>query len=153
MSAFVAIGTSDTFELTNDGWFPDIDANLARETLRLDGSITDARLEAALVNAMLSVNQDLAGFKALAVVMLHPSLGDMPSSQINEESRLVHLYKRAVICTAGAELVERYRSFDTSAEGNKNAEALTPNIDELRRDARWAVRDLLGTRRTSVALI
>lgn len=152
MSAFVATGTTANFTLVNDGWFPDIDANLARETLRFDGSTTDKRLEAALVNAMISVNQDLADFKLLRLP-LYPSLEDVPSSEINEESRLVHLYKRAVVSTAGAEIVEKYRSYDTSASGDKNAEALTPNIDELRRDARWAVRDLLGTRRTSVALI
>ena len=63
MSAFVSTGTAAEFTLSNDGWFPDIDANKARETLRLDGSVTDTRLEAALVNAMLSVNQDLAEFK------------------------------------------------------------------------------------------
>lgn len=152
MSAFVATGSTDTFNLVNDGWFPDIDAHNAREALRLDGTVTDKRLEAALVNAMISANQDLADFKSLRLP-LYSTLEDVPSSEINEESRLVHLYKRAVICTAGAELVERYRSFDTSADGNKSADALTPNIDELRRDARWAIRDLLGNRRTSVALI
>ncbi len=152
MSGFIATGTTQPFELSNDGWFPNIDAQSARETLRLDGSVTDTRLEAALVNAMLSVNHDLRGYKAQHIEQ-HASLADVPSSQINNISRLVTLYIRAVICTAGAELVERYRSYDTSVQGDKNADKLTPSIDELRRDARWAIRDLLGQVRSTVALI
>ncbi|MEZ2744266.1 head completion/stabilization protein [Halopseudomonas bauzanensis] len=152
MSAFVASGKTADFTLTNDDWFPDIDANIARETLRLDGAVTDTRLEAALVNAMLSVNQDLAGYKAENAGQ-HHALEDIPDSEINGVSRQVILYKRAVTCIAGAELVERYRSYDTSADGERNAEALTPSIDELRRDAWWAIRDLTGGTRSTVELI
>lgn len=151
MSAFVATGSTEPFELSNDGWFPDIDANKARATLRLDGSVTDTRLEAALVNAMLSVNQDLREFRADH--QQYSTLADVPTSQVNDTSRLIILYTRAVICTAGAEVVERYRSYDTSADGDRNAEALTPSIDELRRDARWAIRDLIGRVRSTVELI
>jgi len=37
--------------------------------------------------------------------------------------------------------------------GNKNAEELTPTIDDYRRDLRWAVRDFLGINRSTVELI
>lgn|SRR5690554_398356 len=151
MSAFVSTGSTADFTLTNDGWFPDIDATAARSALRLDGSVTDVRLETALVNAMLSVNQDLAEFKVDHEGF--PSLASVPATEINKVSRLVILYKRAVVCTAGAEIAERYRNYDTSASGNKNAEALTDTADELRRDARWAIRDLIGRVRTTVELI
>lgn len=152
MSAFVATGSTAAFSLTNDDWFPDIDGNQARETLRLDGTITDTRLEAALVNAMLSVNQDLHEFKEDHATRFG-ELEAIPALEINGRHRLAILYTRAVVCTAGAELVERYRSYDTSVDGDRNAEALTPNIDELRRDARWAIRDLLGRTRSTVELI
>ncbi|RHW21686.1 head completion/stabilization protein [Pseudomonas jilinensis] len=152
MSAFIATGNTEPFQLSNDGWFPDIDANAARDTLRLDGSVTDTRLEAALVNAMLSVNDDLSHFKAQHLEQ-YSGLAAIPGPEINGQSRLVVLYTRAVICSAGAELVERYRSYDTSTDGDKNADKLTPTIDELRRDARWAVRDLLGKVRSTVVLI
>jgi len=152
VSAFVSTGSAAPFTLTNDGWFPDVDATDARNTLRLDGSVTDTRLEAALVNAMLSVNQDLAEFKE-DHAPTYSSLADVPSGTINDTSRLVILYQRAVVCTAGAELVERYRSYDTSASGDKNADAQTDTADELRRDARWAIRDLIGRVRTTVELI
>lgn len=152
MSAFVAAGKTKDFILVNDDWFPDIDANAARETLRLDGSVADARLKAALMGAMLSVNQDLEFYKAKNAGQ-YQALEDIPSSEIDGISRLVVLYARAVTCTAGAELAERYRSYDTSAAGDRNADALTPSIDELRRDARWAIRDLIGRARSTVELI
>jgi Phage head completion protein (GPL) len=152
MSAFIATSSGTPFTLTNDGWFPDIDANAARESLRMDGTVTDKRLETALVNAMLAINGELAEYKA-DQLQQYPDLASVPAAQINGTSRLVVLYTRAVQCTAGAELVERHRSYDTSATGHKEADKETPSIDELRRDARWAVRDLLGKRRTTVALI
>ncbi|WP_442965592.1 head completion/stabilization protein [Pseudomonas sp. RIT-PI-r] len=49
-----------------------------------------------------------------------------------------------------AEFAARY---DSTNSGNQNAEELTPSIDELRRDQRWAVRDFLGLGRTTVELI
>ena len=151
MSAFVATGSTTEFQLTNDGWFPDIDATAARSTLRLDGSVTDIRLETALVNAMLSVNQDLADFKADHDIF--QGLEKVPAIEINQTSRLVILYRRAVVCTAGAEISERYRSYDTSASGDRNADAMTDSADELRRDARWAIRDLIGRIRMTVELM
>jgi hypothetical protein len=65
----------------------------------------------------------------------------------------VHRYRRAVYSTAGAELAERYRGFDATGSGNANADQLTPTIDEYRRDARWAISDILGLGRTTVELI
>jgi hypothetical protein len=151
--SFVATGTVTDHTLANDGWWPDIDAGHMRETLRLDGSVTDMRLEAAAVNAMLSVSRELAEFKARHLADGAASLADIAAPEINGESSLVQLYRRAVYCTAGAELLERYRSYDTTNAGSDNAEQLTPTIDELRRDARWAIRDLLGITHSTVELI
>jgi hypothetical protein len=151
--SFVAGGESPDFTVTNDGWWPDIDAAAIREALRLDGTVTDARLEVATVNAMLSVNRELALLKAQHQVSGAARLEDVAAPLINEESALVVQYRRAVFCTAGAELVERYRSYDTTSSGHQAADLLNPSIDELRRDARWAIRDLLGVGRTTVVLI
>lgn len=154
MSGFIANGGSaEPFVLDNDGWFPDIDAAHLRAAVRLDGSITNARLEVAAVNAMLAVNRELAAYKAAEQANGHATLAVVPAASIAGESELVHLYRRAVYCTAGAELAERYRSFDATAAGNQRADDLTPSIDEYRRDARWAIRDLLGLVHTTVELI
>lgn len=151
--SFVAGGTSTEMAITNDGWWPDIDALKMRDTLRLDGNVTDARLGAAAVNAMLSVNRELLLLKGVYSDQGANSLADVDAPEINGESSLLMLYRRAVYCTAGAELVERYRSYDTTNSGHQEADQLTPSIDEYRRDARWAIRDLRGDGHTTVELI
>jgi hypothetical protein len=151
--SFVATGPVVAHVLTNDEWWPDVDVGQMRETLRMDGTVTDMRLEAAAVSAMLSVNRELVAFKAEHVAAGAANLAAVAAPQINGESSLVALYRRAVYCTAGAELLERYRNYDTTNAGSDNAEQLTPTIDELRRDARWAIRDLLGITHSTVELI
>ncbi|UVM06424.1 head completion/stabilization protein [Pseudomonas laurylsulfatiphila] len=154
MSGFIATGsTAEAYVISNDGFWPDIDGATLRAAIRLDGSISDARLEVAAVNALIQVNQELRGLKASHQADGHAVLADVPADRINDESCLVLLYRRAIYCTAAAELSERYRSFDSTAEGNRNAEELTPSIDEYRRDARFAIRDLLGVGHCTVELI
>lgn len=154
MSGFIANGGSaEPFTLDNDGWWPDIDADHLRAAMRLDGSITNARLKVAAVNAMIAVNRELAAYKVREQANGHAALVDVPAVVITGESELVHLYRRAVYCSAGAELAERYRSYDATADGNQRADDLTPSVDEYRRDARWAIRDVLGNAHTTVELI
>lgn len=156
MSGFIANGSipaADSQPISNDGWWPDLDDDAVRAALRLDSSISSIRLEVALVNAILSVNRELETYQLAQQALGYTSLAEVPGPQIQNKTRQVHLYLRAVYCTAGAELAERYRSFDATNAGSANAEELTPSIDEYRRDARWAMRDLLGSRRTTVELI
>jgi len=157
MSAFIATGTvpavAEPHPISNDGWWPDLDGEAVRAALRLDSSISAIRLEVALVNAILSVNRELDTYQVAQLALGYASLAEVPGPQIQNQSRPVHLYLRAVYCTAGAELAERFRSYDSTNSGNANADELTPSIDEYRRDARWAMSDLLGRRRTTVELI
>lgn len=154
MSGFIATGnTAEAYVITNDGFWPDIDGATLRAAIRLDGSVSDARLEVAAVNALIQVNQELRGLKTSHQGDGHAALADVPADRINDESCLVLLYRRAIYCTTAAELSERYRSFDSTSEGNRNAEELTPSIDEYRRDARFAIRDLLGVGHCTVELI
>ena len=60
---------------------------------------------------------------------------------------------RGEVRAAWAELTDRYRSFDSSSEGDRRANVLEETIGNLRRDARWAIRDLLGLPRSTVELI
>lgn len=157
MSGFIATSgiapASEPYPITNDGWFPDLDGAHLRAALRLDSSITDARLETAAVNALIEVNRELRDYKAARQAEGHAALADVPAESVQGESELLHLYRRAVYCSAGAELAERYRSYDSTDKGHANADELTPSIDEYRRDARWAISRLLGRGHTTVELI
>ncbi len=68
-------------------------------------------------------------------------LGAVPAQWIDGLSRHVHRYLRAVHCTAAAWLIERYRSFDATAAGDRKAEA------EKHIGGRSAPRRALGNQR------
>ncbi|WP_417797345.1 head completion/stabilization protein, partial [Stutzerimonas nitrititolerans] len=141
MSAFIASGGSQApHPISNDGWFPDLDGQHMRESLRLDGSITDARLETAAVNAVIEVNRELHSWKYRQMAAGYADLASVPADKIQGESQLLHLYRRAIYCSAGAELAERMRDYSATGEGAERAEALTPTTDADPREARWAVR-------------
>lgn len=154
MSGFIASGRQSnqpSGTVQNDGFYPDIDLERARAVLRLDGAVTEPRLEQACISALIETNADLAPLREKHKE--HDKLDDVPADEINGESVLLHLYRRAIYCNIGAELSERYRAYDTTAQGNQRADDLTPSIDEYRRDARFAIRDLLKKVRTTVELI
>ena len=153
MSGFVANGPVASGHINTDVFWPSIDLDELRATLRIDASVTVPRLETAAVAAAISVNRELSGWRAIQQAAGHAELADVPGEKINDVSVLVHLYRRAIEAATGAEVCERYRSYDSTNSGNQNAEDLTPNIDDYRRDLRWAVRDFLGINRTTVELI
>lgn len=153
MSGFVAGGSAASGQIRTDPFWPTIDLDQLRATLRIDSSVSTPRLETAAIAAVINVNRELADWRATQQAGGYATLPDVPSEHVNDVSTLVHLYHRAVEASTGAEVCERYRSYDTTSAGKPNADELTPNIDEYRRDLRWAIRDFLGLRRTTAELI
>jgi hypothetical protein len=150
---FVATGTPTPFTLTNNSFFPSINSDDFVKTQKLDGIVSDDRLVFALTLAISDANLALVDWQIRQEAMGYFELENVPSSQINNESRLVMLYKQAVFSFAKAHLLEKYRDFDTTALGNKKAENLEPNIDVYWRNARWALSDIKGKSRSMVELI
>lgn len=155
MSSFIAAAPATAGQnlIANDGFFPDVDVDHALAAMRQDGTVTPERLRAALVEAALSVNAELAGWKADQVAAGHAALEAVPAPQLDGKSAQLHRYLRALHCQARASLIERYRDYDATAAGDKTAEALLQAVEDLRRDARWAISDILGITRTTVELI
>lgn len=139
--------------IVNDGFFPDIDPADVRDTIRINGTVTEQRLVEAIRDAVAAVNRELASWRADQVAAGHIKIDDIPAGQVAGESVLLHHYLRAVYQLTNADLVERYRDFDTTAAGNKHAQDLDSSIDESRRNARWAVLDILGQPHLTVELI
>lgn len=153
MSGFVATADANDQAITNEDWWPEVDPAEARDILRLDGTVSVARLREALVIAIGAVNAQLASWKDTQVALGINKLADVPAPSLGGNSRYVDLYQRAVRCLAGACLVERYRNLDITDKGQKEAEAQQPSIDELRRDAHWAIADIQGLTHATVELI
>nr|DAI38589.1 MAG TPA: head completion protein [Caudoviricetes sp.] len=136
--------------IRNDDFFPDISLSAFRNQYRADGTITSQRLQDALIEGMASVNEELSTFKTQSK---RDSLEQITAPSINGESVLIYRYKRAVSCLALANLYERYASYDSTNDGEKKMAQLKDSIDELRRDARFAISDILGRKRVDAELI
>lgn len=155
MSFVVTAPAPDPVELAIDSgaFWPDIDPVKLRASQRIDSSITPDRLRAALIEAIASVNGELATWKQTQILAGYATLADVPAETVDNVSVMVQRYERAVGCLAKADITERMRDFDTTNEGHRQADALDPSIDELHRDARWAISAILGTGRSTVELI
>ncbi|MEJ6522086.1 head completion/stabilization protein [Shewanella bicestrii] len=152
--SFIAPATSATASIiTNGPFWPDIEPDVLRKTMRLDGTVTNERLEHAVINAALQVNSDLKNWRIGNQLLGFDSLVQVPAEQINGQSIYLQLYLRAVYCLTKANLIERYSDFDSTAKGLKAGEELTDSITDLRRDARFAIRDILGESHVTVELI
>ncbi|MGH8080001.1 MAG: head completion/stabilization protein [Lysobacter sp.] len=139
--------------MRNDGWFPDLSITQIRDIARLDGTMTDKRVRDAGRYAIAEVNRQLGTYKGSHVATGKLKLQDVDSAEIDGENRLVMLYRRAVVCSMKAELIERYRDYDSTDSGLRRVLDLDPAVGEQRRNASWAVRDILGLPHTVVELI
>ncbi|MBX9295715.1 head completion/stabilization protein [Chromobacterium vaccinii] len=134
-------------------FWPDVEPAHFRAAMRYDGTVTAARLRGALIEAIAAVNGELAGWRVAKIAGGALALADLAAEQIDGESVLVQRWRRAVYATAAADLAERYRSFDTAGAGRQRAEDLDDTADQLRADARAAIRAILGVGRCTVELI
>jgi hypothetical protein len=148
-----APSTPDSAKVRNDGFFPDIELAHVRATVRLDGTVTDGRLRAALVDAIISVNGELDTWKGLRIASGATTLDDVPSVRIDGESVKTAHYRTAVYRWAKADLTETYRDIDNTKSGHTEADKLEGGVDDHRRAARWAISAILGIRSSTVELI
>lgn len=125
----------------------------ARLRMRIDGTVSTERLRSALIEAAGTVADELDAWVEARVIEGYATLGEVPARTVDGESLLVQRYHRAVRCLASAELIERMRDYDTTNEGHQQADKLIATIEDLRRDARWAISDIVGRTRSTVELI
>ncbi|WP_054285655.1 head completion/stabilization protein [Gulbenkiania mobilis] len=143
----------DGTAIRSGSFWPELDPVAARAAMRLDGTVTAERLRGALIEAIASVTGQLADWRRAQQAAGYASLDAIPAEEIDGTSILVQRWQRAVQCTAAANLTERYRSFDATAAGDKKADELDTTVDDLRRDSRWAISDILGLPRNTIELI
>lgn len=143
----------DEGDIANSPFWPAISLPDLRDTVRLDGTVTTARLTHAVVDAITSVNRDLADWRSARQAEGHATLAAVPSEVINNESVHLHSYRRAVYAMTRANLLERYTDYSATGDGVKGADAKIVSSDDLYRDARFAIRDILGTTHNTVELI
>lgn len=156
MNSFVSAGTTTaaTAEpVTNNGFWPDIDPGEFRENHRLDGTITPARIEGALLAAIATVNRTLRDWQAQHVQAGYSTVDAVPVPIWQAPGVFVGLYQRAVFSMAHASLIERYADYDATNSGRDRGESLIEPADSYRRDAVWAISEIEGRPHSTVELI
>lgn len=137
-----------------DGWYPDIDCNALRAVLRIGEMVTHERLVAAIQGAQVSVDGELAAWRATREAAGAANLADVePNRRSGGEHRLTLIYTRAVRFHAAAELAETHRDLTATQDGQARADTEATTAEEYLRRATHAVRDILGVTRTAVELI
>jgi hypothetical protein len=169
MSALIAVPPSPQSPagsvVSAGDWWPSIDCNALRDSLRLGEVVTHARLLGAVQAGLVTVTGELAawravqeeaGFASLALVapadVLRIETGEADEDPV-VATRLDLLFIRAVSMAAGAELAELHRDVTATQAGEARAEEQLMTAADYRRFCTWAIRDILGTTRTSVELI
>lgn len=154
-TGFIANATTSPAEgeIDSSPFWPAISLPDLRDTVRLDGTVTTARLKHAVIDAITSVNRDLADWRRAREAEGVATLAAVPGEVINGESAYLHSYRRAVYAMTRANLLERYADYSATGDGVKGADAKIISSDDLYRDARFAIRDILGTTHITVALI
>lgn len=140
--------------VAGDGWYPDIDVTAMRDALRLSDQVTHARLVGAIEGALLTVEGELALWRASREADSYEALAEVePERTIGGEHRLTVLYTRAVRFHAAAELAELHRDLSATTDGQTRAETQMFTAEDYRKLATQAVRDILGVPRVAVELI
>ncbi|MGF6474756.1 hypothetical protein ABIE06_001569 [Pantoea dispersa] len=121
----------------NTFFWPDIDLQQLRETLRYEGTVTAQRLRLAVKSAIAEVNAELYDWRAAQMAAGFDTLGAVPAEALDGESEKVTEYFAAVSALTAAVIVERYRGYDAS--GTKKAGEIEASSDEYWRDARFSI--------------
>lgn len=139
--------------ITIGPFWPEIDPVKIRDDQRIDNTVTPERLRAVLIESAITTIEALADWKAAQIAAGNTALDTIAAEPIDGTSLLVHRFLRAVGCWAKALLIERYRDYDATAKGDRNADQLVDTISDCRRDYHNAIADIAGRPRTTVELI
>jgi hypothetical protein len=139
----------------NSPWWPAVSFCTYREASRIDRTAADEQGFAALREAVMAVNAQLSGWLGNQMA-LNPGttcLADVPAPDSQPVDYYAQRYLRAVHSAADALLAESYRDFDSSAEGDRRADAMEGRIDAYRRESQYAIADITVNRRRRVELL
>ncbi|AYA02348.1 head completion protein [Acinetobacter sp. WCHAc010034] len=147
---FVANGNNTPSQviIKSDPFYPDVVLDHIREVVRIDGAVTNARLQQVIIEEVIDVNRLLKSLKDQAA-----QLSDLSTTQINNQPETDYLYLSAVANGVAAKVNENYRNYDSSNSGAKKAEQAECTVDDYRRNKQWAIQQLLGENHTVVELI
>lgn len=135
----------------NTFFWPDIDLQQLRESLRYEGTVTAQRLRLAVKTAIAEVNAELYEWRAERMAAGFKTLADVPAESLDGVSEKITYYLAAIEAITAATIAERYRGYDAS--GANKANAVEASADEYWRDARFSISRVAGRHGCIVSLL
>ncbi|WP_342049622.1 head completion/stabilization protein [Acinetobacter nosocomialis] len=147
---FIANGaiTPSHITISSGTFFPEISLDEIRSFVRIDGSVTDVRLQQLTREEVIDVNRLLANLVTKA-----EKLVDLAVNQIDGKADTEVLYFSAVSNGVAAKVNEIYRNYDSTNSGEKKSESMDCSVDDYRRNKQWAIQQLKGENHSIVELI
>jgi hypothetical protein len=128
-----------------DDWFPAIDVNSIRDTLRIgEGVVTHERLVAAIEGAVITALRQLHAWRSAWAAGGANDLASIDDVSIGGRKRSVVLWERIIRYYAAAEVADTHRDLVASDQANIRSENERLTADEYRRMAHHAISDLLS---------
>ncbi|EHD5303236.1 head completion/stabilization protein [Salmonella enterica subsp. enterica serovar Chester] len=140
-------------KVTAGTFWPEILLRDLRLASRIPGRTTTSRLKFVTTEAVAHVTDQLDDWRGIQESAGYSTLADVPARMLNGESVKVYRYRRAVYSAARALILENARDVDTTEKGDRKADALEVQTDDLWRDVRWVIADIRGTQRLFVELV
>lgn len=132
-------------------FMPNISVHDFSEAMKLDGTVTPARMAYALTDAALDVCRELIPW--VANIIAQDGILTLAEYDLANDTNKSFSFKKAVYNLAKAQLTEHYRDYDTGRDASARSKELTPMIDTCRRASRNAISDILGKPHATIELI
>ncbi|OHC96383.1 MAG: hypothetical protein A2792_00070 [Sphingomonadales bacterium RIFCSPHIGHO2_01_FULL_65_20] len=131
-------------KVTVDGWFPDIDVNALRKTVRIGENIVPhERLVAAIEGAILTALRNLALWRSAHATAGVAELAEVPDDvEINGQPRTVILWHRIIRHYTAAQVADEYRDLIATDQQVQRSDEERITGDQHRRLGHNAVADL-----------
>lgn len=148
---FVSVNPVADETVITPAFMPNISVKDFSEAVKLDGTVTPARMKYALTDASLSVCRELKSW--VATVINNYGVLTLAEYDLLDDTDKSFSFKKAVYNTAKAKLTEHYRDYDTGKDATARSQELTPQIDTCYRDARNAIADIKDEPHSTIELI
>ncbi|MDN4696302.1 head completion/stabilization protein [Vibrio parahaemolyticus] len=150
-------GTDDSYQdttITNDGFWPDVNAGDFERLRGTPAAQDDERITNAVVNAIASVNPQLASLKTGYQTQGIASAAEIDAfPKVNGKNHIVIQYQSAVFARAKADLLPDFATVHQKKEGDHLAERSLETKNELLAESERIVRNMLGKGRATVELL
>lgn len=146
-------GTTEEQTVQGNGFWPELTIADFRDQYRLDSSATNGRLAVELKAAVSDITRHLRDFQEQAETAGAEKAADVELAPWQPADELTTLYRRAVFASAYAGLLEHYLDYSATGEGDDAGTAKMEAADIHRRNARWAVSQIIGEPHSTVELI